>query len=360
VCVSLQGTFDTLPVMELFGLLASAAKTGALRLEAGDHEASVFLSGGLCCAVDTDDTPAPVAASDAELAARLVDVGFAFARLASGSFRFSDSDLAEYDTGVTTPLEPAVIEIRSLLDQWREIEATIPSLDVRVRLAPVLRDAEVVVTAREWSLLVALEGTPTIRELVARCTQPMMEVCRDLKGLVDRGAVEIGAAVPDDRATVEIHVPEGRVPEGRAAAEPTTNGVRRGAPESTVSLLEPSEPYAPDAYVPEADEFVTAEDAAAAAADADAVAAGIVRRMARSRTSMPDVFASHDDQPTEVPVTGAAATAGISATHAGEPHADATMNTAKAADRAEAATDPEEALPDRGALLRLFSALKEN
>jgi Domain of unknown function (DUF4388) len=319
VYVSLQGTFDTLPVTELFGLLASAAKTGALRLEAGDHEASVFLTGGLCCAVESDAS-APSAASDTELAARLVDVGFAFARLAAGSFRFSDSELAEYDTGVTTPLEPAVLEIRSLLDQWREIEATIPSLDVRVRLAPVLRDDEVVVTAREWSLLVALEGMPTVRELVARRQQPMMDVCRDLKGLVDRGAVEIGAEVPV-------------VP-------------------ATVSLLEPSEPYAPDA-----DDFVTAEAVAAAAADADAVAAGIVSRMARPRLSTPDVFAGADEVPADaVPSVGIDVTRGVTVS------ADAVTSGSQvsAADGGEAATEAEEAAPDRGALLRLFSALKES
>jgi hypothetical protein len=405
VCVSLQGTFDTLPVTEVFGLLASAAKTGALRLEAGGNEASVFLTGGLCCAVESDAAlvsglPAASgsgsATSDTELAARLVDVGFAFARVATGSFRFSDSELSEYDTVVTVPLEPAIAEIRSLVEQWHEIEATIPSLDVRVRLARVLRDDEVVVTAREWGLLVALEGTPTVRELVARCPQPMIEVCRDLKGLVDRGAVEIGVDV---------------VPEMAAAAEPTAAPGVRATPDpaasealsemaagrdhdrsgETVSLLETAEPYAPDTsapdtsasdtsasntsapdtlapdtlapdtlapdtlapdtsgldtYAPDSDDFVTAEAAAEAAADADAVAAGIVSRMSRSRLSVPDVF------PADEAREGLPADAGAVLTEV----------PAAGTDRGGPATGPEtdDATPDRGALLRLFSALKEN
>ncbi len=341
--MSLQGTFDTLPVTELFGFLASAAKTGALRLEAGDHEASVFLTGGLCCAVESDDAavslsalPAAAAATDTELAARLVDVGFAFARVGTGSFRFSDSELAEYDTGVTTPLEPAVAEIRSLLDQWHEIEATIPSLDVRVRLARVLRDDEVVVTAREWIVLVALEGTPTVRELVARCPQPMIEVCRDLKGLVDRGAVEIGVDVVPEPAAV----PDVRPTSAGAAAGPVGVGAVEAAASEMLSEMAaevPSEVYAPDS-----DDFVTAEAAAEAAADADAVAAGIVSRMGRSRLSVPDVFPS-DDGPGDAGAAGTVLT-----------------EVAAAADSGRAATEPEEAAPDRGALLRLFSALKES
>ena len=311
--MSLQGTFDTLPVAELFGLLASAAKTGALRLEAGDLEASVFLTGGRCCAVESDDAKAPVA-SDGELATRLVDVGFAFARTTAGSFRFSDSERAEYDTGFTTLLEPAVIEIRSLLDQWHEIAATIPSLDARVRLAPVLRDDEVVLTAREWSLVVALEGMPTVREVVARCPLPMMEVCRDLKGLVDRGAVEIGA---------EVAPPEARL----KPATGTSIGLHDLA-DTTLSLLEPSEPYAPDA---------------------DAVAARIVSRMARARPSVPDVFASADELPDDV--AAAVTLDGEATTPAPDP---------ATAGSGGAGTEPDEPPPDRGALLRLFSALKES
>jgi hypothetical protein len=294
VRVSLQGTFDTLSVTDLFGLLATAAKTGALRLEAGDHEASVFLTGGLCCAVESDEATVPVA-SDGELATRLVDVGFAFARIPAGSFRFSDSELAAYDTGVTTPLEPAVAEIQSMLDQWREIEVTIPSLDVRVRLAPVLRDDEIVVTAGEWSLLVALEGTPTVRDLIARRHQPMMQVCRDLKGLVDRGAVEIGAEV--------VPAAAGRGESGHHGVDPSSSG-------HASRLLDHSEPYAPDAddlaasgsgavaaagAVLAAGADAIAAEADAATAEADAVAAGIVTRMTRSRRSVPDVFANGDD-----------------------------------------------------------------
>src|SRR5260221_8985062 len=97
--VSLQGTFDTLSVTEVFGLLSTAGKSGALRLEAGEREASIFVTDGLCCAVDSDEPGRSDDPGD-ELAARLVDVGFAFARQASGSFRFLDSELGGHSTDV--------------------------------------------------------------------------------------------------------------------------------------------------------------------------------------------------------------------------------------------------------------------
>lgn len=347
--MSLQGTFDTLSVTELFGLLATAAKTGALRFEAGDHEASIFVTGGLCCAVESEESARP-AASDTELAARLVDVGFAFGRHRSGVFRFSDSELAAYDTDVTTPLTSAAVEIQALLGQWRDIEATIPSLEVRVRLAAALRDAEIVVSAQEWGLLVALQGTtPSVRELVARCHQPLMQVCRDLKSLIDRGAVEVAAEVGADRVPADNRTERGHHPVSGAAS-------------AAANHLEPSEPYAPGvedgaAMLSEvaADAAAAAEaGAVAAAAEVSAVAGGALKGMNRPRRSVPDVFATGED-----PDAGPAPSADPVNVDAPDPEPDPVADEPAAAPPAAVEPDPGAAAQDRGALLRLFSALKE-
>jgi Domain of unknown function (DUF4388) len=344
VRVSLQGTFDTLSVTDLFGLLSTAGKTGALRLEAGELEASVFVTGGLCCAVEADEAGGSAGSrapeSNDELAGRLVDVGFAFARLPEGSFRFSDSELAAYDTSVTTPLERAVVEIRSLLDQWHEIESTIPSLDVRVRLAPVLHHEEIVVTAQEWNLLVALETMPSVRDLVAQRREPMMEVCREIKGLVERGAVEIGA----DLARADMRLERGSrdagghgsdaVVELSGAGDDEGFGAGVGAGAGNAGRPVRLSAVADDAdRSAESPDFAT--DAGAIAAEAEAVAAGIVSRMTRTGHATPDAFAGAEDPDGEAP-------RGTSERTAPDPGA---------------AGDPSQ---DRGALLRLFSGLKEN
>jgi hypothetical protein len=336
VSVSLQGTFDTLSVTELFGLLSTAGKTGALRLEAGEDgagpvKASVFVIGGLCCAVESDEVGGP-AGSEPELASRLVDVGFSLARSPAGSFQFSDDESPAFDVVATTRLEPAVAEITALLEQWREIEDTIPSLEARVRLAPVLRADEIVLTASEWGLLVGLVGSPSVRELIARAGLPMIEVCRTVADLVDRGAIEVGGAGG---------VPELRLDSGRRGREASTPGA--------LHPIEAIEPYAPlsDAVTTAVDAIAAVEaDDAMAAAEADAVAAGLVSRMTKNRRAIPDAFASGPDEDAadfdpatrpddEVP----------------EVLADSPATEAESA--------PDDAQQDRGALLRLFSALKE-
>ncbi|HEX4492520.1 MAG TPA: DUF4388 domain-containing protein [Acidimicrobiia bacterium] len=255
--MSLQGTFDTLSVTELFGLLSTAGKTGALRLEAGHHEASLLVRAGRCCAVDDG---APVAlGTESELGARLVDVGFTLARQPEGSFRFSDGDVAE--SGVSVAFDPAVAEITAMVEAWKDIETTIPSLDVRLRLAPALGAEEIVLGAPEWALLVGLQGRPTVRELVATAGESLLDVCRRVKDLVDRGAVEVGTAAPTPAAPVPVAEPAVRVvaaepppqpePQPRPQPEPRPPTRDRAAlEEATTHLLDPIEPYAPEADEP--------------------------------------------------------------------------------------------------------------
>ena len=339
--MSLQGTFDTLSVLELFGLLSTAGKTGALQLEGHDSDgsadstaaskAAVFVSAGLCCAVESDQANGPSGSVD-ELAARLVDVGFSLTRSPSGSFRFVDAERPPFDTEFTAPLEPAIAAIEAMVEQWREIEAAIPSLDARVRLVAEMRTEEIVISAAEWRLLAGLEAVPSVRAMVAHHGRPMIELCRSLKDLVDRGAIEIGT---------DFEVP----------------AARSGA------LIEIGAPYAPEDKAPRHREFeavATAVDAIAAAeaadaaadAEADAVAAGLVNRMSRSRRPVPDVFADSDadsdldtDDRDEVRDSDES------------PSVD--RPTAAAADTPAADDDASDVPQDRGALLRLFSALKE-
>src|SRR5215831_8007388 len=91
----LQGTFDTLALQELLGLLAHSRKTGALWLDAGPASAVVYVTEGLC---------------------------FAVARADEGSFRFG-SEEPPWLCSETVDLDVANDELARLLEEWREIQA---------------------------------------------------------------------------------------------------------------------------------------------------------------------------------------------------------------------------------------------
>src|SRR5688572_22937098 len=96
MCPMLQGTFDTIDFGEVLRLLAAGKKTGALHVEAG-ASATLWMKDGGCRAVEGGDLVEPL--TDAgELRARLVDVGFAIARTAGGTFRFADGESSPWHT----------------------------------------------------------------------------------------------------------------------------------------------------------------------------------------------------------------------------------------------------------------------
>jgi hypothetical protein len=148
----------------------------------------------------------------------------------------------------------------------------------------------------------------------------MIEVCRVLKALVDRGAIEVGTDVG--------HAGSRSQPRSGSHSA-SASSAADAALSSMTSLLEAEEPYAP----------LPSGDGSEGEAEAEAVA-GPVGRLDRSRRPVPDAFAGADNPPVV--------------------HADRAVGTGIGADPTEstdAATGDDS--QDRGALLRLFSALKE-
>ena len=185
----LQGTFDTLALPEVVGLLAHSRKTGALWLEAGPATAAIYLSEGRCCAAQSGDLTTPVNDA-ASLVARIVELMFAAARQEDGSFRFGHEE-PPWRCPETVDLEGALDELSRLVDEWRDIQAVIPTLDARIRLADELGPNEIVVDRERWALLVAIDGRRTVRELVRKTNRPVLDVCHELLALVDAGAVAV-------------------------------------------------------------------------------------------------------------------------------------------------------------------------
>jgi hypothetical protein len=229
VCV-LQGTFETLSLPEVLGLLASARKSGVLWLEAGPTSAAVHVEDGHCRAVETTDRHGPVDHAP-ELLDRLVEVCFNVVRLERGSFKFGADEPAPWRCPEPVELSDALVEVDRLLKQWREVVRVIPSLDCRPRLLDALVVDELVVDRDRWSLLVALDGRRTVRDLVERIGHPVLEVCHTLLELVEAGAVGIvdpePAAISEPVATPEPVAP---APAPRADEPPRPEPAPRPAP----------------------------------------------------------------------------------------------------------------------------------
>jgi uncharacterized protein DUF4388 len=222
----LQGTFETLALAELLGLLAQSRKTGALWLDAGQASAVIYVVDGRCCAALSSD--ASDAIDDApSLLVRLVDFCFGVARAEDGSFRFGVEE-PPWQCTETVDLEVANDELGRLLDEWREIQAVIPSLECRIRLADELGIDELVVDRERWRLLTAIDGRRNVRDLVRKTNRAVLEVCHAIVALVDAGAVTVA----------------------QPAAVPSSAAVRSTGGKATRPVVDPEVPYGPGVESP--------------------------------------------------------------------------------------------------------------
>ena len=78
---------------------------------------------------EVDYTARESGATASQLLARMVDIGFVVARHAGGTFRFVAEEHAPWESEVRLPVDAVLVEIDGLLEQWREIEVVIPSLE---------------------------------------------------------------------------------------------------------------------------------------------------------------------------------------------------------------------------------------
>jgi uncharacterized protein DUF4388 len=186
----LQGTLETLALPELLGLLAQSRKTGALWLDAANSSAVIYIAEGRCCAAESSEAGDPLT-DGAALLARVIDVCFAVERADDGTFRFGPEEPL-WTCPDTVDLEGAIDELGRLVEEWREIQAVIPSLDCRIRLADELGVEALTVDRERWQLIVSLDGRRSVRDLVRKTSRPVLDVCHAILEMVDAGAVNVG------------------------------------------------------------------------------------------------------------------------------------------------------------------------
>jgi hypothetical protein len=189
--VALQGTLDTFALPDVLRLLAATKKTGRLRITGGRGTGSVWMSSGEVEAIEA--THAPHAAS-------AVDALFELLRFEEGAFTF-DAEATHDDPGPATNVEILLVEAESLLGEWRDIEAVVPSMDAWVTLRGTLPVPEVVIDQESWTTIVAVGAGATVRRIGDELCLGELPISRAIKELAEAGLVDIAATAPAGAAT---------------------------------------------------------------------------------------------------------------------------------------------------------------
>jgi Domain of unknown function (DUF4388) len=218
--LALQGTLDTFSLPDVLKLLATTSKTGRLRIDGDRGQGSVWLREGRI--VDADaDRAVDGAPTD--------EVLFELLRFGSGSFAF-DADThtpnAEHPDDVNDLLRRA----NSLLSEWTELEAVVPSLDHRVSLTSELSSDEVTIDADRWRSLVAVGGGRSVGEVASSLGLSELNVSRAVRDLVELGVADVDSPEPlpePSRLTDLPDLPSERPRRAGSRARPTPS---RGIP----------------------------------------------------------------------------------------------------------------------------------
>ncbi len=184
VIVALQGTLETFALPDVLRLLASTHKTGRLRLTGANGSGSLWLDGGAI--VSSEAARAPLADGP-------TDVLFELLRFKEGDFVFDDDATADAP-GSPTEVEDALAAAEAMLEEWKSIEAVVPSLAAWVSLRPELPDDDVTVDAAHWRQMVAVGGGITVAGLGDQLGLAELPISRAVKDLVELGLVELGEA----------------------------------------------------------------------------------------------------------------------------------------------------------------------
>ena len=188
----LQGTFETLALSELLGLISHSRKTGALGLDAGHASAVLYVVDGRCCAaVSNDARRRDRGCADLARASRRRVLRGRARRRRLIPLRHGRAAVAVHRD--RRPRGRETDELARLLAEWRDIQTVIPSLECRVRLTEDLGVEELIVDRECWRLLTAIDGRRSMRDLVRKTNRPVLEVCNAVVALVDADACQIVA-----------------------------------------------------------------------------------------------------------------------------------------------------------------------
>ena len=176
--MALQGSIDTFALDDVLRLVAGTGKTGRFSLTGPRGEGALVVRDGqvLDGSVSTD-----------ERAYELTELVFELLRFDEGDFAFDAVDVDGYEDAEATEVEALIAEASDMLEEWRDIEAVVPTTGALITLAADGPDHDVTVSPTDWRVIAAVGAGATVAELSERLDASQLSTGRLLRSLVETG-----------------------------------------------------------------------------------------------------------------------------------------------------------------------------
>ncbi|HJV89756.1 MAG TPA: DUF4388 domain-containing protein [Holophagaceae bacterium] len=171
----IQGSMREAPLPDIIQLVSQGNKSGVFHVQMDDHRAKIHLKEGRLVHAVTHKGEGWDA---------LLDV----ALWLDGSYRFEEGP-QEVPTTITRSLPAVLMEMGQRMNEWKVISQKVPSLELYPNSNLLPGEAPQGVNPREAKLFALITGWYSVAELAEVLQRPVLQVAKDLYGLVMAGHV---------------------------------------------------------------------------------------------------------------------------------------------------------------------------
>lgn len=171
----IQGSMREAPLPDIIQLVSQGNKSGVFHVQMDDHRAKIHLKDGRLVHAVTHKGEGWEA---------LLDV----ALWLDGSYRFEEGP-QEVPTTITKSLPAVLMEMGQRMNEWKVISQKVPSLELYPNSNLLPGETPQGVNPREAKLFGLITGWYSVAELAEVLQRPVLQVAKDLYGLVMAGHV---------------------------------------------------------------------------------------------------------------------------------------------------------------------------
>ena len=214
--MTFQGTLEAFALPDVLRFLAATAKSGCVHVDGDRGRGRVWLDDGALAGAATTSLSAD--------SSPLHEVIFELLRFQQGSFTFAPDDTAPAALGYRSELEPILTQAGCLMEEWRALEAVVPSLHHRVTHVRELPRPQVTIDADVWPTLTSIAGGCSVADLAHALGIDELEITRRVHHLVELGVAVVESPAPAPNGATAAHHDAGRQPvTARPNGTPTQN-----------------------------------------------------------------------------------------------------------------------------------------
>lgn len=189
----IQGSMREAPLPDIIQLVSQGNKSGVFHVQMDDHRAKIHLKEGRLVHAVTHKGEGWEA---------LLDV----ALWLEGSYRFEEGP-QDVPTTITKSLPAVLMEMGQRMNEWKVISQKVPSLELYPNSNLLPGETPQGVNPREAKLFGLLTGWYSVSELAEVLQRPVLQVAKDLYGLVMAGHVTLKGVRSGRAPKVEAPAP---------------------------------------------------------------------------------------------------------------------------------------------------------